>query len=88
MGYFGDCIFFLFGDTGHLAAVQSAIGMRQEFVSLLSRFSIRCESELETGISAGDIQVGIVGHRTHRVIRVFSTAVNEASLLGCYGGLR
>jgi class 3 adenylate cyclase len=85
--YIGDCIFFLFDGSSHVAAAQSAVEMRQAFTSLLSRFRISCESEIETGISAGDLYVGEIGHPTHRVTEVFGNAVNEASLIGCYRGI-
>lgn len=87
LGYYGDCMFFLYGDKGHLPAVQSALAMRQEFARLLSRYDIRCESELENGISAGNVILRVVGHRTLRVPQAFGPAVNEASILGCHRGV-
>lgn len=85
--YFGDCMFFLFGEAGHLAAVESALAMRREFARLLSRYGICAESELENGISAGSVTIGTVGHPSHRVSRAFGTAVYEASVLGCHRGV-
>lgn len=87
LDYVGDCIVFLFGAEGELAAVQGAFAMRQEFARLLADYGLRCESELENGIAAGDVVVRVVGHPTLRLLQAFGRAVNEASLLGCHRGV-
>lgn len=85
--YIGDCIFFIFKDSRYIDAVQSAVEMREAFELLLSRYRIRCESELETGLSAGEVHVGEIGHPTLRGFEIFGTAVNEASYIGCHRGI-
>jgi hypothetical protein len=67
--------------------VQSAVEMRRAFPTRLSRFQISCESDLETGISAGELYAREIGHPAHRVTEVFGNAINEASLIGCHQGI-
>ncbi len=87
VGYCGDCIFFLYCRTGHLAAVKSALLMRTEYTNMLSTYGVQSKSELENGLSAGMVSMRVVGHATHRVNQIFGEAVNEASFLGCHQGV-
>jgi class 3 adenylate cyclase len=45
------------------------------------------EVELEVGIAAGKVAVGVCGHRTLRRKDVFGDAVNQAATIGHYCGV-
>jgi hypothetical protein len=61
--------------------------MRQEFRRLLGKYNLRSESELENGLSAGEVHFREVGHCSHRVRQPFGSVVQEASFLGCHRGV-
>ena len=45
------------------------------------------ETELEIGISSGDVVVGTLGHRSHRQKDIMGTAVMVAASIGHHRGI-
>lgn len=85
--YYGDCMCFVRGPDDCLAAVESALAMRSAFALMLERHGVRTESELENGVSSGEVALRTVGHPTYRVVRASGVAVSEALSLGCHRGV-
>jgi class 3 adenylate cyclase len=85
--YIGDSILATFSENGADDAVAAGICARAEYASLVDRYARGVESELEVGISRGQVVEGIVGHESHRAFDILGECVNEAAIIGHHRGV-
>jgi len=87
--YLGDAILATFaGDgAGALAAVQAGRCLRRDYAALVLDLNTGIESDMEVGLSSGEIQEGIVGHESLKLFDVFGECVNEAAVIGHHRGI-
>jgi len=85
--YLGDAILATFlGDCGD-DAVLAAECLRREYAVLVREHGIDLETDMEVGLSLGDVQEGELGHDTLRGFDVFGECVNEAAMIGHHRGI-
>lgn len=87
--YVGDAMFALFPADSVRAAVEAARCARSEYAKQVAdaRFSGRIETELEVGISSGELTEGEVGHESFRCFDVAGETINEAAMIGHHRGI-
>ncbi len=83
--YLGDAILCIFDSAGQ--AVKSALKMRQAYSDIVAGRNLSGDTELEIGISAGEVGIGIFGHRSLMQKDVFGAAVNQAAMIGHHRGI-
>lgn len=83
--YMGDAILCIFDSASQ--AVESALEMRRVYSNIVAERHLSGDTELEIGISAGDVGIGVFGHRSLVQRDVFGAAVNQAAMIGHYRGI-
>jgi len=85
--YIGDGIIAVFPENATDRAVTAGTCMRSEYAALVSAQQTNVDSELEVGISFGEVEEGLVGHASLRGFDLFGECVNEAAVIGHYRGI-
>ena len=85
--YLGDAILCVFPAGAEQDAVACAMAMRQAFAGLVSSWGLPPDTELEVGISSGEVAIGTFGHRSLRQRDVFGEDVNRAAKIGHHRGI-
>ncbi len=85
--YLGDAILCIFPAGSEIETVQCAQEMRTAYADLVKRRNITHDTELEVGIDAGEVEIGIVGHTSLRTKDVFGEHVNCAAIIGHHRGI-
>jgi class 3 adenylate cyclase len=85
--YLGDAMLCVFPADVAVDAVACALALRKAYADLVTTWHITHATELEIGISAGEVAVGEFGHVSLRVRDVFSAVVNEAAVIGHHRGI-
>ncbi len=85
--YIGDSILAVFPEDAADRAVAAGACLRKEYATLVSAQQTNVDSDMEVGISFGQIEEGIVGHATLRSFDVFGECVNEAAMIGHHRGI-
>ena len=83
--YLGDAILCIFDSENQ--AVESALKMRKVYSDIVTRRNLSGDTELEIGISAGEVGMGIFGHKSLMQKDVFGLAVNQAAMIGHHRGI-
>ena len=85
--YLGDSILSVFPAGYAVQAVACAQQMRQVFAAMVANKGLPEEIVLEVGIGAGQIVVGVCGHRTLRQKDIFGEEINRVARIGHYRGV-
>jgi len=85
--YHGDGILCTFPGGCEGNAVRCALDMRRAYARVVGRWHIAHDTELEVGISAGKVQVGLVGHPSMQQKGLFGLAVFAAAVIGHHRGI-
>ena len=85
--YMGDSILSIFPEGKETNAITCALAMRKKYDEIVRQRNISHETELEIGISAGEMETGVIGHRTLRYKDIFGEAVNEAAMICHHRGI-
>ena len=85
--YLGDGFLSLFPVGLEREAVASAIAMREAFSEMVRRWGLPADTELEVGITVGEVGEGIFGHPTLRQREVLGEVVNQAARIGHHRGV-
>jgi class 3 adenylate cyclase len=85
--YMGDALLCVFPAGSEHAVIQCALELRRAYFRLVKSRNISHETELEIGISSGEVEVGIVGHRSLRQKDVLGEVVNHAAMIGHHRGI-
>ncbi len=85
--YIGDGVIVLFGEGDAVDAIRCAKEMREKFATLAAQWELPPETELEVGISAGEIGIGLFGHESLVQRDAFGEAINEAAMIGHHRGV-
>ncbi len=85
--YLGDGILCVFATDAAVPAIQCALELRQIYANIVREWDLSQATELEIGLSAGPVAVGIFGHSSLRQRDVFSEIVNEAAVIGHHRGV-
>ena len=83
----GDAILCIFPTDSEDEAIRCARELRKTFSEIVRERQISHETELEIGISSGEIEVGIVGHNSLRQKDVFGEEVSQAAIIGHHRGI-
>lgn len=76
--YLGDAVLCLFPAGSELAAVRAGREMRRRFEAVAERFGQGGQTGLKVLIGSGPMQVGEVGHATHRGMDAFGIEMFNA----------
>ena len=85
--YLGDAILCIFPAGNEVETVRCAQKMRSAYADLVMRRSITHDTELEVGIDAGEVEIGIVGHASLRQNDIFGEHVSRAAVIGHHRGI-
>ena len=85
--YIGDSILAVFPEDAADRAVAAGTCMRKEYAALVTAQQTNVDSDLEVGISFGQVEEGIVGHASLRSFDIFGECVNEAAMIGHHRGI-
>lgn len=85
--YLGDAILSIFSADYAIQAVACGQKMRQVFAEMVVSKGLSEETVLEVGIGAGQIAVGVCGHRTLRQKDIFGEEINRVAQIGHYRGV-
>jgi adenylate cyclase len=85
--YLGDGFISVFAEGREEEAIASALAMREAFRELVMQWGLPAETELEVGVGAGEVGIGVVGHSTFRQKEVYGEVVNEAARIGHHRGV-
>ncbi len=85
MKYLGDAILCIFDSENQ--AVESALKMRKVYSDIVTGRNLSGDTELEIGISAGEVGIGTFGHKSLMQKDVFGTVVNQAAMIGHHRGI-
>jgi len=85
--YMGDAMLCVFPEGAEGEAVACALAMRPAFAALAGAWRLPTDTVLEVGIAAGDVAMGVFGHRSLRLPDVFGETVNVAVTIGHHEGI-
>ncbi len=85
--YIGDGLLCVFPAGCEITAVRCGMELREAFSGLAKSWLLPPDTELETGIDAGSLAVGVFGHPTLMQRDVFGVAVNQAATIGHHRGI-
>ena len=85
--YMGDAILCIFPADSESQAVKCALESRKAFRDIVNARAILHETELEVGISSGEVRVGLFGHRSLRQKDVLGEEVSRAATIGHHRGI-
>jgi adenylate cyclase len=85
--YIGDALLATFPEECADAAVSAARCLRREYAAIVAGLESRVDTEMEVGISAGEVFEGVIGHSSNRSFDVFGECVNEAAVVGHHRGI-
>ncbi len=85
--YLGDGILCLFPEGMEVEAVLCGMDLRTTFQEFVRSWQISHETELEVGISAGEVIRGIFGHESFQQKDAFGDAINVAAKIGHHQGI-
>ena len=85
--YLGDALLCVFPVDAENEAVDCALKLRPAFTQIVSRRGLSVETDLEIGISSGQVATGTFGHRTLLQWDVFGEEVNRAETIGHHRGI-
>ena len=85
--YMGDALLCVFPTDSESDTIQCALELRKAYFDLVRRKQITHETELEIGISSGEIEIGIIGHPSLRQKDIFGEEVNRAATIGHHRGI-
>jgi class 3 adenylate cyclase len=85
--YIGDSILAAFPEDGADDALTAGICLRREYAALVASLKTDVDSDMEVGISCGEVAEGVVGHSSLKSFDVFGECVNEAAMIGHYRGI-
>jgi len=85
--YMGDGLLCVFPAVLASEAVECAMKLRQAFAGVVRGRNLPGDTELEVGISAGEVAIGVFGHKSLRQKDVFGDKVNCAAMIGHHRGI-
>ena len=85
--YIGDAILAVFPEGSADEAVAAGACLRAEYAALVATVQTDVDSDMEVGISCGEVEEGVVGHRSLRNLDLFGECVNEAAMIGHHRGI-
>jgi class 3 adenylate cyclase len=85
--YMGDAMLCVFPAGSENEVIRCALQLRKTYFEMIDARNITHETELEVGISAGEVETGIIGHESLRQKDIFGEAVNRAAIIGHHRGI-
>ncbi len=85
--YLGDGLLCVFPVALASEAVECAMKLRKAFAGVVRERNLPGDTELEVGISAGEVAIGVFGHESLRQKDVFGEQVNRAAMIGHHRGI-
>ena len=87
VNYLGDALLCIFSAGTEDKAVDCALKLRTAFAQIVSRRGLSVETELEIGISSGQVTTGTFGHPSLLQWDVLGDEVNRAETIGHHRGI-
>ena len=85
--YMGDAILSVFPDKSEIDAIRCAMQIRSKYKELLDKLNLDTDSEVEIGIGAGVLSIGVFGHSSLKMPDIFGQAINETAMIMHYRGI-
>jgi adenylate cyclase len=85
--YLGDALLCVFSAGTENQAIDCALKLRPAFAQLVSHRGLSVETELEIGITSGQVATGTLGHRSLLQWDVLGEEVNVAAMIGHHRGI-
>ena len=85
--YIGDGLLCVFPADLAGEAVECAMKLRKAFADVVRERNLPGDTELEVGISAGEVAIGVFGHKSLRQKDAFGEQVNRAAMIGHHRGI-
>jgi class 3 adenylate cyclase len=85
--YMGDAMLCVFPAGSEIEVIQCALQLRKTYFEMIDARNITHETELEVGVSAGEVETGIIGHKSLLQKDIFGEAVNRAGVIGHHRGI-
>ena len=83
----GDGTLCVFPGGAEGDAIQCGFDMRAAYVDIVREWNIIHDTELEVGIAAGEVEVGLIGHRSLRKKEIVGEPAFRASRIGHHRGI-
>jgi len=83
--YLGDAILCIFDSANQ--AVACGLKLRATYSDIVRRRNLPGDTELEIGITAGEVGIGIFGHESLMQKDVFGEVVSRAAMIGHHRGI-
>lgn len=85
--YMGDAILSVFPADSENEVIKCSLKLRKAFSDIVTIRDLPPETELEIGISSGEVEIGVFGHKSLRQKDVFGGVVNHAAVIGHHRGI-
>ena len=87
ISYIGDSILSVYPAGSENDVIKCSMELRKSFFDLVKEKALPTETELEIGIGAGRVEIGIIGHRSLRQRDIFGEVVNQTAMIGHHRGI-
>ncbi len=85
--YLGDGLLCVFPTGSENEAIKCSLESRRVFAGMVSARGLPPDTELEIGLSSGEVEVGILGHKSLRQKDMFGQVINQAAAIGHHRGI-
>jgi class 3 adenylate cyclase len=87
LSYHGDGMLCVFPAGAESEAIQCGLDMRAAYAAVVRGWQLAHETDLEVGIGAGEIEHGLIGHRSLRQKDILGDEVFRAARIGHHRGV-
>ncbi len=85
--YLGDGMLCIFPADSESDTIKCALEMRRAYANIVRTRNISHATELEIGIGAGEVEMGMFGHESLVQKEVFGEEVNLTAMIGHHRGI-
>ena len=87
LSYHGDGMLCVFPAGAESEAVQCGFDMRAAYDAIVRGWQLAHETDLEVGIGAGEVEYGLIGHRSLKQKEILGDEVFRAARIGHHRGV-
>jgi class 3 adenylate cyclase len=87
LSYHGDGLLCVFPGSAERDAIGCGLEMRTAYAAIVRKWHIAHDTELEVGIGAGEVEYGLIGHRSLRKKEIVGEAAFQAARIGHHRGV-
>ncbi len=85
--YMADAILCVFPAGSEIDVITCSSELRKAFSHVVRGRNISHDTELEIGVSSGEVEIGIFGHKSFKQKDVFGEEVNRVATIGHHRGI-